>query len=330
MSITKVIVADQFSEDGIQEMKRNGIEVHYDANLNGETLTKALKEIQPSILVVRSTKVTAADINANPKLQVVVRAGAGYDTIDVAHCTKQGVKVANCPGKNAHAVAELTLGLILSIDRRLAEGVQLLKEQKWNKGMFSQSVGIKGRTLGLVGFGAISQLVMARAQAFDMNIIAYDVHRNDSLQSKLGFKYATMDELLQQSDIISIHVPAMASTNNLVNKAFLSKMKPDAVLINTSRGSVVNEEQLFEHMQANKAFWYGTDVFKNEPAGTKEAPFINAIAQHPRVYGSHHVGAGTKQAEAAIGEEAVRIIKKYVSTHAIDEQNWVNKEQARL
>jgi len=86
----------------------------------------------------------------------------------------------------------------------------------------------------------------------------------------------------------------MASTNNLVNKAFLSKMKPDAVLINTSRGSVVNEEQLFEHMQANKAFWYGTDVFKNEPAGTKEAPFINAIAQHPRVYGSHHVGAGTK------------------------------------
>lgn len=104
------------------------MEVTFDASLSGETLTKALGEIQPNVLVVRSTKVTAADVNANPRMQLVVRAGAGYDTIDVNHCAKNGVYVANCPGKNAHAVAELTMGLILSIDRRIPEGVQLLRE----------------------------------------------------------------------------------------------------------------------------------------------------------------------------------------------------------
>jgi D-3-phosphoglycerate dehydrogenase len=120
----RVLIADQFSADGMTELSQaGGIEVKYDAGLNGDSLTKALAEFQPQVLVVRSTKVTAADVNADPKLQLVVRAGAGYDTIDVAHCAKQGVYVANCPGKNSHAVAELTMGFILSIDRRIPEGV---------------------------------------------------------------------------------------------------------------------------------------------------------------------------------------------------------------
>ena len=119
----KVLVADQFSEEGMKEMQSLGMQVKYDSGLNGESLTKALAEFQPAVLVVRSTKVTAADVTADPKLQLVVRAGAGYDTIDVAFCAKNGVYVANCPGKNSHAVAELTLGLILSIDRRIPEGV---------------------------------------------------------------------------------------------------------------------------------------------------------------------------------------------------------------
>ena len=114
-------------------------------------------------------------MNANPKLQLVVRAGAGYDTIDVDHCAKQSVYVANCPGKNSHAVAELTLGLILSIDRRIPEGVQLLREQKWNKGMFANCNGIKGRTLGLVGFGNIARLVMERAKAFELNVLVHTI-----------------------------------------------------------------------------------------------------------------------------------------------------------
>lgn len=139
---------------------------------------------------MRSTKVTAADVNADPKLQLVVRAGAGYDTIDVAHCAKQGVYVANCPGKNSHAVAELTMGFILSIDRRIPEGVQLLREQKWNKGMFANCTGIKGRTLGLIGFGAIAQLVLERAKAFELNVIVHTRTQQVGLEKKLGFQYA--------------------------------------------------------------------------------------------------------------------------------------------
>ena len=323
----KVLVADQFSEDGIQELRKSGIEVTYDAGLNGESLTKALGELQPNILVVRSTKVTAADVNAGSRLQLVVRAGAGYDTIDVAHCAKNGVYVANCPGKNSHAVAELTLGLILSIDRRIPEGVQLLREQKWNKGLFSNSTGIKGRTIGLIGFGNIAQLVMDRAKAFEMNVLVFSRSKKEGLEKKLGFQYAdSLQDLLARSDIVSIHTPATPETKDMVNKEFLSHMKKDAVLINTSRGTVVKEADLLEHLEANKSFWFGTDVFNGEPAGTKEIAFTHPLAQHPRVYGSHHIGASTKQSEAAIGEEAVRIIKKYSEQGAVDNENCVNKE----
>jgi D-3-phosphoglycerate dehydrogenase len=126
---------------------------------------------------------------------------------------------------------------------------------------------------------------------------------------------------------VSIHTPATPETKNMVNKDFLSHMKPDGVLINTSRGTVVNEEDLLAHLEANKNFWFGTDVFNGEPAGTKEVPFTHPIAQHPRVYGSHHIGASTKQAESAIGEEAVRIIKKFSEQGSVDNENCVNKEQ---
>jgi D-3-phosphoglycerate dehydrogenase len=322
----KVLVADLFSEDGINQLKENGIEVHYDQSLNGESLTKAMADFQPNVLVVRSTKVTADNVNADPKLQMVVRAGAGYDTIDVAHCAKLGIYVTNCPGKNSHAVAELTFGLILAIDRRIAEGVQLLKEGKWNKGMFANCTGIKGRTIGLIGFGNIAQLVAERAKAFEMNVLVFTRTRHAGLDKKLNFQYTeTIDDLLQRSDIVSLHCPATALTKNLVNKEFLSKLKKDAVLINTTRGSVVNEEDLLAHLEENKSFWFGTDVFNGEPTA-KEVAFDHPIAKHPRVYGTHHVGASTKQSEAAIGDEAVRIIKKFAATGGVDNENCVNKE----
>ena len=126
---------------------------------------------------------------------------------------------------------------------------------------------------------------------------------------------------------MSIHTPASAETKDMVNADFLSHMKKDAVLINTSRGTVVKEADLLAHLDANKGFWFGTDVFNGEPAGTKEVAFTHPLAQHPRVYGSHHIGASTKQSEAAIGDEAVRIIKKFASQGAVDNENCVNKEQ---
>jgi D-3-phosphoglycerate dehydrogenase / 2-oxoglutarate reductase len=146
------------------------------------------------------------------------------------------------------------------------------------------------------------------------------------LDKKLGFEYtSTLEDLLSRSDIVSLHVPATAETKNLVSKEFLSHMKADSVLINTTRGSVVSESDLLERLESTPTFWFGTDVFANEPAA--KGAFENAVAKHPRVYGSHHIGASTKQAESAIGDEAVRIIKKFASSGAVDSENCVNRER---
>lgn len=167
----KVLVADQFSPAGMEEMKSAGIEVTYDAALQGDALAAKIAEVNPEVLVVRSTKVQQPAIDASQSLQLIVRAGAGFDTIDFAYCSTKGIYVANCPGKNANAVSELAMGMILSIDRRMAEGINMLKTGHWNKGMFANCRGIKGRTIGLIGFGNIGQLVCKAARAFEMEVV---------------------------------------------------------------------------------------------------------------------------------------------------------------
>ena len=167
----KVLVADQFSPAGMEDMQAAGIEVTYDAGLAGDSLAAKLGEVQPDVLVVRSTKVPQAIVDAATNLQLIVRAGAGYDTIDFNYCSTKGIYVANCPGKNANAVSELAMGLILMIDRRMAEGVNMLKSGNWNKGMFANCRGIKGRTIGIIGFGNIGQLVCQASRAFEMEVL---------------------------------------------------------------------------------------------------------------------------------------------------------------
>lgn len=319
----KVIIADLFSPAGMEELKAAGVNLIFDKNLDGESLKAAMEAEKPDVLVVRSTKVPAEIIDCNPSLQLIVRAGAGYDTIDFVHASKKGIYVANCPGKNANAVAELTLALILSIDRRTAEGNALLKEGKWNKGMFASCKGVRGRTLGLIGFGNIGQAVAVAAKALGMEVLVNTRTQKEGLDKQLGFTYATMDELLANSDIVSLHTPSTAETKGMVNAAFLGKMKPDGVLINTSRANVVDEEALLAKLEANKDFWVGSDLFVGEPSA-KACDFTHALAQHPRVYGTHHCGASTQQAESAIGQEAVRIIKKFANEGALDKANWVN------
>jgi len=192
--------------------------------------------------------------------------------------------------------------------------------------MFANCVGIKGKTIGLIGFGNIAQLVCERAKAFEMNVLVFTRTQKAGLDKKMGFEYApSMEALLSHSDIVSLHTPATAETKNMVDKTFLSHMKEDAMLINTARGNVIVEEALLEKLEQCKNFWAGLDVYLGEPAG-KEAAFVHPLASHPRVYGTHHIGASTKQAECAIGEEAVRIIKKFACSGTVDNENCVNRE----
>jgi D-3-phosphoglycerate dehydrogenase / 2-oxoglutarate reductase len=214
------------------------------------------------------------------------------------------------------------MGMILNIDRRLAENYMLQKEGKWRKGMFTNCLGLKGRTLGLIGFGNISQRVAKRALAFEMKIVAYDVFK--ICMEDVEF-VTSVDDVLSKSDIVSLHVPFLPSTKGMVNSEFLSKMKSDAVLINTARGELVNENDLHSHLEANENFWYGTDVLQGEPS-SKECDWEHPLAKHPRMYGSHHIGASTKQAEAEIGEEAVRICQVFSNSGQIDNSNWINKD----
>ena len=318
-----LLIADLFSEGGIRTLEEAKHEIVYNKDLSGDSLVQKMKELKPEVLVVRSTKVTKCVIDANPKLNLIIRAGAGTDTIDVAYASSKGIYVANCPGKNATAVAELTMGIMLNIDRRLGENYLLQKEGKWRKGMFSKCLGLKGRTLGLIGFGNIAQRVAKRALAFEMKVIAFDVF----VTQMEGVKFlSSQEEVLNEADIVSLHVPNLPSTQGMVDATFLRMMKPNAVLINSARGELVKEEDLLSHLESNIDFWYGTDVLKGEPS-SKECDWEHPLALHPRVYGSHHIGASTKQAEAEIGEEVVRICQVFSKTGQIDDFNWVNKNK---
>jgi len=225
-------------------------------------------------------------------LEAVIRAGSGYDTIDVKTASSKGIYVANCPGKNATAVAELVFGFVLGIDRRIPENVMQIKNAEWNKGEFSKSRGVKGRTIGIIGYGSIGKDVAHKALAFGMDVICISRRTPQPDDARIVVA-SSMDELLSKSDIVTLHCPAKEGTKGMVNKDFLNKMKKDAILINTSRGAVINEADLLAHLDANKDFWVGTDVYMGEPAD-KKATFDSVYAKHPRVYGTHHIGASTK------------------------------------
>ncbi len=305
----RILIADLFSTSQIESLKSQGFEIHYDDKLNGESLQSAISSFDPNVLVVRSTKVQAPHFQAGKSLEAVIRAGSGYDTIDKASANAKGVFVANCPGKNAVAVAELCFGLILAIDRRIVSNDQDLKQKKWNKGDYSNCKGLKGRTLGIIGYGSIGHEMTTRALAFDMNVIVFNRSKPNPKDSRVKVA-ENMDEVLAVSDIVSLHVPQTAATKEMVNSDFLKKMKKDAVFLNTSRGSLVVEKHLLAHLEENPGFFCGLDVYMDEPAD-KKGGFASELAQHPRVVGTHHIGASTKQAEDAIGEEAYRMLIEY-------------------
>lgn len=217
-----VLIADAFSPAGMAELENLGMECIYDKDLSGDSLKEAMSTLQPDALVVRSTKVPKDTIDAaGPLLNLVLRAGAGYDNIDHAHAATKGIHVANCPGMNSHAVAELALGLMLGVDRRLADGNTLLKDGKWSKSAFAKCRGMKGQTLGLCGFGNIGKLVLKRAQAFEMEVIVDNMFPEEGAEEEFNFRYVNRDELIASSDFLSFHLPATSETKGMINAELL-------------------------------------------------------------------------------------------------------------
>jgi D-3-phosphoglycerate dehydrogenase / 2-oxoglutarate reductase len=309
--MTKILLADKLHNSCITALQKlSGVEVINRPELTDKNLAEALGDID--ILVVRSTRVNADALAVARSLSLIIRAGAGTNTIDVKAASARGIYVTNCPGKNASAVAELALGLILSIDRRIPDNVFELRQGHWNKKKYSKATGLKGRTLGIIGLGQIGQEVLARSRAFGLRPIGWSRSLTPERAAELEIELApTPLAVAQMADIITVHLALSAETRNLLGKEFFDSMKPGSMFINTSRGEVVDETALTAALESGR-IWAGLDVFNQEPT-VAEAEFQLDMARLPNLYGTHHIGASTDQAEQETGEEVVRIVDLFLS-----------------
>lgn len=318
----KVLVADTLQDSGISELRSLGCEVTYEPKLKDDSLREAVGRTGCGVLIVRSTKVTEPILNAGRDLALVVRAGAGVNTIDIAAANKRSILVANCPGKNSIAVAELTMGLILALDRRIVENVVDLQKGTWNKTDYSNARGLKDRVLGVVGLGQIGEAVIQRAQAFDMKVAAWSRSLTPARADAMRVtRCGTPADVAAACDILTIHLAAAKDTKNIINAEVLNRLKPGSYVINTARADVMDYKALAVAVK-ERGLRVGLDVFPDEPSGGT-GEFADAIVKAGGViYGTHHIGASTDQAQDAIAAEAVRIVKVFMQTGRVE--NCVN------
>ena len=324
----KILFADALPESYIDLLRQQGDECIVAPELGADDIPDVIKGID--VLVVRSTRVTAETIDRSDVLGLIVRSGAGTNTIDCQAAASSGIYVCNVPGTNSIAVAELTLGLLLALDRHIPAAVNDLRNGTWNKDGYSKADGLMGKTFGIVGVGEIGLAVAERARSFGMTVVAErKSDRRTDIEARIrsiGIRLVDdLDALLAESDIVSIHVPGSDQTVDLVDAGFLDRMKPNSILLNTSRGEVVNEEALVDAIES-KGIRAGLDVFRHEPSsGTGE--FASKLASHPSVVGTHHIGASTQQAQDATSARTIDVIEAY---RAGDPMNCVNVVQTRV
>jgi len=319
----KVLVADKFEQSGIDGLQALGCEISYQPDLKDDALVEAVRQVAPDVLVVRGTKVTEPMLDAGP-VKLVVRAGAGYNTIDVAAASKRGIYVSNCPGKNSIAVAELAFALILALDRRIADNVVALRQGTWNKKEFSKAHGLFGRTLGLIGVGKIGQEMIPRARAFGMPVVAWSRSLTRERAAELGVELMPSTKAVAAaSDVVSVHLALKPETRNLINAEFFDAMRAGSYFINTARGEVVDQQALVNAIR-NRGIRAGLDVYALEPTSAT-GEFQDEIAKEAALYGTHHIGASTDQAQEAIAAETVRIVEEFKQTGKVP--NVVNLAQ---
>src|SRR6476469_2130507 len=255
----RVLIADKFEQSGRDGLQAIGCDVSFQPDLKDDALVETIRQQMPEVLVVRGTKVTEAMLAAG-KIKLVVRAGAGFNTIDVAAASRRGIYVSNCPGKNSIAVAELAFALILALDRRIADNVIALRNGEWNKKEFSKARGLFGRTLGLVGVGKIGAEMIPRARAFGMPVVAWSRSLTRERAAELGVELkASPREVASASDIVSVHLALNPETKNFLSTDFFNAMREGAYFINTARGEVVDQQTLATAMKT-RGIRAGLDV----------------------------------------------------------------------
>ncbi len=323
----RVLFADAVDPSTVEVLTERGHACTTEPKLTADELPDRIAGFQ--VLVVRSTKVTAAAIEAAEALELIVRAGAGTNTIDVEAASEVGIYVTNVPGRNAIAVAELTMGLLLAIDRRIPDNVADLRAGTWNKTTYGKADGLFGKAMGVVGLGDVGLAVAERAAAFGLRVRAIRKDRDDAVEERIreiGIELVdSLEELVSTSDVVTIHVPATPETKWMFDSDLLGLMKEGAILLNTSRGDVVDEAALLDAIDG-RGLRVGLDVYPDEP-GSGSAEWSSKLAQHPNVVGTHHIGASTAQAQGAVADGVIEIIGAFERGEIV---NCVNLAPTRL
>jgi D-3-phosphoglycerate dehydrogenase / 2-oxoglutarate reductase len=307
----RILIADKLSDTTVQALRQLGADVAVEPNLSADDLPRHLADV--NVLVVRSTKVTAAAIDAAGQLSLIIRAGAGVNTIDVAAASSRGIYVTNCPGKNSAAVAELAIGLLIACDRRIPDACADLRGGRWRKKEYGNAAGLRGRTLGLLGQGMIGQAVAQRARGLGMKVVAWSRSLTPEHAEEMGIECVEVPwKVARGADAISIHLAYAPELRHIVGKEFLAAMKDGAILINTSRGELVDTTALKAAI-CEKKLRVGLDVYENEPAGG-DAEFVDTELAGLLAAATPHVGASTEEASEAIAAEVVRIVREFRRT----------------
>jgi D-3-phosphoglycerate dehydrogenase len=324
----RILFADKLPEQTLHDLQDNGHECDMDPALGPDDLAGRIAGYD--VLVVRGTKVPRPVFEAADRLVLVIRAGAGTNTIATDAAAERGVFVSNVPGRNAAAVAELTMGLLLAVDRRIADNVADLRHGRWDKKTYGKAEGLLGSTMGILGLGSIGLLVAERAAAFGIRVQSVTKEGRSAAArervEQLGITLCdSLEELLASSDIVSLHVPSTPETHHLVDEDFLARMRPGAILLNTSRGDVVDEAALLTALDEERVR-AGLDVFDGEP-GSGQAEWESPLAAHAGVVATHHIGASTAQAQRAIAQGVVDIVDAFMSGEI---RHCVNLDPDRL
>ena len=306
----KILIADKLSTKAISNLEELGAVVTFNPDLEADELSNAIDNA--NILIVRSTKVYAKTIIAGKSLELIIRAGSGTNNIDLESASDNGVYVANCPGKNSDAVAELTLGHIIACDRRIVDASLDLRDGIWKKKIYQKADGLKGRTLGIIGMGAIGSALAKLAKVLNMRVIAWSRNLTPEKANKLGVIYCrSIIEVASNADVVSVHLAMKSATKHLLDSNFFNKMKDGAIFVNTSRGEIVDTISLRTAIE-QKSLRVGLDVFENEPnsglAEFEQIDLASAITCTP------HIAASTSQAAEAIADEVVRIVDRLTKT----------------
>ena len=299
----KILICDNLNQQVYKELETIGDCVDISkSNSKDKDLANHIKDCE--IVVIRSaTKLTKEVLDKAEQLKIIARCGVGIDNVDLDFAKSKSIFVTNSPSANLISVVELTVALIISVSRKLSLADSHLKKGEWNRSQFLGNE-LYGKTLGIVGFGKAGRLVADRMKSFGMSIVFYDPYVTDWNGSEESIK---LDDLLRTADVVSIHVIKTKDTENLISKDMLDLLKPSSVIINTSRGGVLDEDYLFELLESEKIFGAGLDVYSNEPP--KNVDRYNGL----NLVTTPHIGASTNEAQLKAGLETIENIKKILA-----------------